>query len=198
MPYFDATLEECIRLADIFPRVVRVALDDMEILGHDIPKGAQIMCTTSVSANTLREYRRGGTNSNQEDKKQPDSETDSRESMHLFSPERWLNHAGAFNPRALHRMAFSGGPRGCFGTYCKKWHTLVAAMLTGDSKGKRFAMQELRIILAVLVMKFRFESIPAQLNSMRSDPGALREPRQTFVRLTNLAWDDTDERVESA
>lgn len=71
-------------------------------------------------------------------------------------------------------------------------------MLIGHSKGKRFAMQELRITLAVLVMKFRFESIPGHLNSMRSDPRALREPRQTFVRLTNLAWDDADERLESA
>lgn len=120
MPYFDATLEECIRLADIFPRVVRVALDDTEILGHDVPKGAQIMCTTSVSANTLRECRRGRANSYQQDEKQPVSATDPRENMHLFSPERWLNHAGAFNPQALRRMAFSGGPRGCFGTYCKR------------------------------------------------------------------------------
>lgn len=40
-------------------------------------------------------------------------------------------------------------------------------------------MQELRILLVVLLMKFR-------LDSMQSQPMTLRIPRQTFVRLTDL------------
>lgn len=52
--------------------------------------------------------------------------------------------------------------------------------------GKKFAMQELRILLVVLMMSFELESIPEELNSMRTDPGALRIPRQAFVRLRNL------------
>ncbi|KAG6018599.1 hypothetical protein E4U41_003743 [Claviceps citrina] len=149
VPYLDATLEECVRLANIVPRIVRVALQDTQILGRHVPRGAQVMCTTSVCRRSLG--RETGHDKHED------------EDMDAFLPERWLDEAGAFDPQAVPRMAFSGGPRVCF--------------------GKRFAMQELRIILAVLVLNFRFGSLPPDLNSMRSDPGALRTPRQTFVRL---------------
>ncbi|KAG6000656.1 hypothetical protein E4U21_005259 [Claviceps maximensis] len=168
IPYLDAALEECLRLASIVPRIVRVALDDTEILGHTIPRGAQILCTTTVCAHTLRKYPPKGTQNSHEDDKsvasfRPDSLT---EDMDAFFPERWLDDTGAFNAQAVSKMGFSGGPRVCF--------------------GKRFAMQELRILLVTLLMNFGLESIPEELNSMRTDPGALRIPRQTFVRMTNL------------
>ncbi|KAG5974342.1 hypothetical protein E4U55_008231 [Claviceps digitariae] len=164
IPYLDAALEECLRLASIVPRIVRVALDDTEILGHHVPRGAQILCTTTVCSHTLRKYPGKDTrNSYPDDKAVVSSRT---EDMDVFSPERWLDDEGAFNSQAVSKMAFSGGPRVCF--------------------GKRFAMQELRILLVVLVMNFGFASIPEELNSMRTDPGALRIPRHTFVRLTNL------------
>ncbi|KAG6115693.1 hypothetical protein E4U13_002567 [Claviceps humidiphila] len=53
IPYLDATLEECIRLANIVPRIVQVARQNTEILGIYIPKGTQIMCTTFVCGHSL-------------------------------------------------------------------------------------------------------------------------------------------------
>ncbi|KAG6009568.1 hypothetical protein E4U43_008698 [Claviceps pusilla] len=158
IPYLDAALEECVRLASIVPRIVRVALDDTEILGYHIPRGAQILCTTYVCAHTLRKYpKRGDQNGHEDEKGVASSPIDSpTEDMDAFSPERWLDDAGAFNSQAVSKMSFSGGPR------------------------------ELRILLVVLLMSFELESIPEELNSMRTDPGALRIPRQAFVRLRNL------------
>ncbi|KAG5928588.1 hypothetical protein E4U53_002622, partial [Claviceps sorghi] len=167
IPYLDAALEECVRLASIVPRIVRVALDDTEILGHNIPRAAQILCTTSVCQHTLRKYpTKDARNRHEDDKSVASSRRDSAQDMDVFCPERWLDDEGAFNSQAVSRMAFSGGPRVCF--------------------GKKFAMLELRILLVLLMMNFRLESIPEELNSMRTDPGALRIPRHAFVRLANL------------
>ncbi|KAG6111914.1 hypothetical protein E4U31_003886 [Claviceps sp. LM219 group G6] len=168
IPYLDATLEECIRLANIMPRIVRVARQNTEILGIYIPKGAQIMCTTFVCGHSLGGSPTYGARNIRQDEKICESSKPghSTDDLHIFSPERWLDDVGVFNPQALPKLAFSGGPRVCF--------------------GRKFAMQELRILLVVLLMKLRLESVPDELNSMQSQPMTLRVPRQTFVRLANL------------
>jgi cytochrome P450 len=52
--------------------------------------------------------------------------------------------------------------------------------------GKKMAMLELRVVITVLVMSFRFEAIPDELNGFQGRTQALRAPSQGFVRLTPL------------
>ncbi|TWU78561.1 hypothetical protein ED733_003365 [Metarhizium rileyi] len=164
VPYMDATLEECLRLANITPRLVRVATVDTQILGHPIPKGAQIMCSSYVGEapfaipESLRSGKCQATKDNVDAVWTPN--------MEQFCPERWLDKAGHFNPKAFRRLAFSTGPRACF--------------------GKKLAMQELRVIIALLVLSFKFEPIPEALDGCQGRTKALRAPKQAFVRLTSL------------
>lgn len=48
------------------------------------------------------------------------------------------------------------------------------------------AMQELRIVILLLVLNFRFESIPDIYNGYQGRTKALRAPKQVYVRLTSL------------
>ncbi|KAK9436895.1 Cytochrome P450 [Metarhizium brunneum] len=165
IPYMDATLEECVRLANITPRLVRVATVDTHVLGYHIPKGTQIMCSPYVGEapfdipESLRTRRCQAAKDNVDRGWGPD--------MSRFYPERWLDDAGNFNPRAFRRLAFSTGPRACF--------------------GKKLAMQELRVVMALLVLSFRFEAIPDALNGYQGRTRALHAPRQGYVRLTPLS-----------
>ncbi|KAG5959832.1 hypothetical protein E4U57_000471 [Claviceps arundinis] len=125
------------------------------------------MCTTFVCGHSLGESPTYGARNIRQDEKICESSkpSHSTDDLHIFSPERWLDDVGVFNSQ-VPKLAFSGGPRVCF--------------------GRKFAMQELRILLVVLLMKFRLEFVSDELNSMQSQPMTLRVPRQTFVRLTNL------------
>lgn len=68
----------------------------------------------------------------------------------------------------------------------------------GEQAGSlRRAMQKLHILLVVLLMMSRLESVPDELNSMKSQPMTLRVPRQTFVQLTNLDWFGRDTKLDS-
>ncbi|QUC18263.1 uncharacterized protein UV8b_02504 [Ustilaginoidea virens] len=149
VPYLDALLEECIRLANVVPRIVRVATVDTQLSGLPIPKGAQLMCRSqSAGWPGAAKDAHGGA------------------ALDEFWPDRWLDQAGNFNPAALPKLGFSAGPRACF--------------------GKAFAMQELRVMLTMLILRFRLEAVPEGLNSMQSRPRALRAPRCAYVRLTPL------------
>ncbi|KAG6054219.1 hypothetical protein E4U32_007071 [Claviceps aff. humidiphila group G2b] len=136
------------------PRIVQVARQNTEILGIYIPKGAQIMCTTFVCGHSLGGFPTYGARNIRQDEKFCESSKPSHytDDLHVFFPERWLDDVGVFNSQAVPKLAFSGGPRVCF--------------------GRKFAMQELRILLVVLLMKFRLES----LDSMQSQPMTLRVP----------------------
>lgn len=52
--------------------------------------------------------------------------------------------------------------------------------------GRSLAMLEIRIMLVMLVLNFKFEPLPAGLDSMEADQRVLRMPRQCYVRLTPL------------
>ncbi|KAG8411330.1 hypothetical protein J3459_016369 [Metarhizium acridum] len=184
IPYMDATLEECVRLANITPRLVRVATVDTQVLGYYIPKGTQIMCSPYVGEapfnvpESLRSEKCQATKNNVEHNWDP--------SMSRFCPERWLDEAGNFNPKAFRRLAFSTGPRACFGEMSMLSVSISSAMLTAEATGKKLAMQELRIIIALLVLSFRFEDIPDALNGYQGRTKALHAPKQGYVRLTPL------------
>ena len=45
MPYLDAIIEETMRLNTTTPALIREALQDLEFLGHSIPKDTNAFCT---------------------------------------------------------------------------------------------------------------------------------------------------------
>ena len=126
----DATLEECTRLANITPRLVRVATVDTELLGYHIPKGAHIMCTSYVGEAPFDVPESLRSPKSQAAKKNVDSNWDAN--MAQFYPERWLDEGGNFNPQAMRRLAFSTGPRACFGEItCLFGYGLPFSLTTG-------------------------------------------------------------------
>ncbi|KAJ5595530.1 cytochrome P450 oxidoreductase [Penicillium hispanicum] len=165
IPYLDATLEELTRLANIVPRLVRTATVDTQILGYPVPKGAIIMASSYVADEPfdIPEVQRG--EHSQSSKKNVKSYYTGPD-MDEFRPERWIDQEGRFDMHALPRLAFSAGPRACF--------------------GKKLALQELRIMLTLVLLNFKFEAIPAHLNSPYGRQKALRAPQQCYVRLTAL------------
>ena len=58
--------------------------------------------------------------------------------------------------------------------------------LLTESHRQGMAIQELRIMIVLLVLHFRFEHIPEALNSPLGTERALRVPEQCYVRLTRL------------
>lgn len=122
IPYLDATIEEINRHANTVPLLVRVATVDTDILGYNIPKGATVMCNAQFMAKPQEVEEKVRSKSCR-----VAGEKRGRrfriEDLQAFLPERWLvrdddNGREVFDGSALTRLAFSLGPRGCFGMFC--------------------------------------------------------------------------------
>lgn len=123
IPYLDGTIEESLRLASIIS-FARQATVDTEVLGRKIPKGTTINMNPILhhrpvpvpeeirSASSQEAYkRRGG----------PGLDGPAGDDLEDFKPERWLTEKDGevvFDANTIPRLAFGGGPRGCFGTSC--------------------------------------------------------------------------------
>lgn len=118
IPYLDASIEELVRVGNIIPEVVREASVDTELLGHRIPKGATVVCSTYVAHKAFNEdvvpeevrsdnskMNKGGYRAYWE------------ADMAEYHPERWMRDDGSFDAKAVPKLAFSAGPRGCFGEF---------------------------------------------------------------------------------
>lgn len=116
IPYLDASLEELTRLANIVPRLVRTATVDTQILGYHVPKGAIIMGSSYVAEQPFDIPESQRSQHSQNTKKNVKSYY-SGSDMDEFRPERWLAEDGSFDLHALPRLAFSAGPRACFGMF---------------------------------------------------------------------------------
>ncbi|KAK8059241.1 cytochrome P450 [Apiospora saccharicola] len=165
VPYMEACLEEMVRLGNIHPRLVRIAVRDTEVLGCPIPKGAQVLSSSYVGERLLEEVPEARrSRRSQQCRNNFLAHWDPR-GMDDFVPERWLD-GDKYEPKSFPRMAFSAGPRVCY--------------------GQKFALQELRITLTLLILSFKLEPIPDVLNSMAGFQRVLRVPKQSFVRLAVL------------
>lgn len=113
--YLEATMEEAIRLGNIHPRLVRIATVDTSILGYPIPKGAQVVSSSYVGERPLDipEAERS--------KRSQQSKVNFRkyfeDDMDKFMPERWIGENGEFDPHQYPTLAFSAGPRVCYGLF---------------------------------------------------------------------------------
>lgn len=131
IPLLDAAIAEILRCARTATAAARIAKTDAVVLGHHIPKGSQIMCSTEGeqflhSPIQVDESRRSETSRKIKDNYKC---WDSEDKQH-FKPERWLQDTGdkggdvEFNANAGPSLTFGGGPRGCFGT-CNCLHCSV-------------------------------------------------------------------------
>ncbi|KAK7743782.1 hypothetical protein SLS53_003801 [Cytospora paraplurivora] len=167
IPYLDASIEELVRVGNIIPEVVREASCDTELLGKRIPKGAMIVCSTYVAHKPFDE------NTIPESARSVNSRLNKggygaiwQQDMDEYHPERWMRGDGSFDAKAVPKLAFSAGPRGCF--------------------GRKFAQQQFRIMLVVLVLNFEFLPIPEALNSYDAFSKLTRSPCQCFARMNPI------------
>ncbi|KAM0263957.1 hypothetical protein ACHAQJ_000992 [Trichoderma viride] len=180
-PYLDAFLEECLRIAKTIPNMLREALVDVTILGHQVPKGTSIFIYSHGPGGQLESgphIPESARSSTSQESKDHVGEWDP-DDIRTFRPERWLQRVtgvqsdgnGEFDGFEYKAnsgpfLTFGGGPRGCF--------------------GKKLAYMELRIVLAMLVWNFEFGACPAELSSYDGIDTATVVPKQCYVRLKQL------------
>ncbi|KAL9122647.1 MAG: hypothetical protein Q9187_000799 [Circinaria calcarea] len=165
IPYLEAYMEESIRAANTSPRLVRTTTTDTQVLGYPIPKGTSVLLNPYIGTKPLDIPESLRSDTSHSSKGNFESHWDPS-GMDDFEPERWLAEDGSFNPRQLPRLAFSAGPRMCY--------------------GRNLALMEFRVNLVLLVLNFKFERLPKGLDSMESQQRLFRMPRQCYVRLTPL------------
>lgn len=166
--------------------LVRVATVDTEILGRKIPKGAQIMCNAQVASKPFDIPEESRSPSSRLAREKRGRDFDYERDLLRFEPERWLSEdQSSFDAYSLPRLSFSLGPRGCFGE-CFDSHVSCLVTLTLNLAGKKLAVQELRIMIVLLVLNFRFLPVPEPFNSPAGLQRVLRTAQQCYVKLEVL------------
>ncbi|KAF3760019.1 putative cytochrome P450 oxidoreductase [Cryphonectria parasitica EP155] len=167
IPYLDASVEELVRVGNIIPEVVRETSCDTELLGRRIPKGATVVCSTYVAHepfgdDVVPESARSENSRANKGGYRTVWEAD----MADYHPERWIRDDGTFDAKAVPKLAFSAGPRGCF--------------------GRKFASQQFRIMLVILTLNFEFLPLPQALDSNDAFSKLTRSPCQCYARMKQI------------
>ncbi|KAI1471124.1 cytochrome P450 [Daldinia caldariorum] len=171
IPYLSAAIEEGLRCAGTVGPLLRVTTMDTEIFGYKIPAGIRVsgLAILSWLPEPIAEERRSLSSQAAFEKSGGVdwTRTPAAQDLDKYIPERWLktNEDGkeTFDPNVLIHNAFGAGIRGCF--------------------GKRLGTMELRIIVTLIIMSFKFLPVPAELNSFHVNEQLLRAPRQCYVKL---------------
>lgn len=171
-PYVDAFIEETLRLSGVLPLSMRQATVDTQILGYQIPKGTSVMFFGMGPGMTMPAL-------SLDDKAMTEKLHAFRQkvgafeekSIAEFHPERWLKTAKGpdgkdeevFNAHAGPAMAFGHGPRSCF--------------------GKRMAMAQIKIVLALVVWSFELLPLGPKLGGMDDTVNFTRVPNYVYLKL---------------
>ncbi|TLD23974.1 hypothetical protein PspLS_06416 [Pyricularia sp. CBS 133598] len=171
IPYLDAFIHETLRMANTAGSVVRRATTNTVVLGCPVPAGTELVLNTRVLKTPIpvEETLRSVT-CREAQAKRPRGGIDgpSGHNLEAFNPRRWLypgpEGRDIFDPEALPTLVFSHGTRGCF--------------------GKRLAMLDLRVFIAVLVLEFKFMEISENVNDWSAEEGIFRSPSCSAVKLS--------------
>lgn len=127
IPYLDAVCEETFRLGGVAKGNLRSAAVDTHILGHFVPKGAELFLNFHVdhAPYPVDEAVRSASSQSAGVKLTVGEGASHYEKIALrdlgsFEPRRWLvkdekTGKEAFDAQALPQLAFGGGYRGCSG-----------------------------------------------------------------------------------
>ncbi|KAK3938136.1 cytochrome P450 [Diplogelasinospora grovesii] len=172
--YLEALIEEVNRKAAVIPLISRqTTVEGAQVLGATLPKGTTVFLMSNgpdfrSPSIPIEESLRSESCRSAASTKSHRGRWDGSD-VHEFRPERWLKTSGeeaVFNVNAGPMFAFGGGPRACF--------------------GRRLAYLELRIVIALLVWNFEFETLPEELNSYDASDGLTTIPKQCYVHLRRL------------
>lgn len=114
LPYTHAVIKETMRLLPPAWTIGREAIEDVEIAGWTVPKGAQVLLPQSLVHRDPRWFDH------------PD----------LFRPERWLDGLEDRIPRFAY-FPFGGGPRICIGNY----FAMMEAVLVVATMAQQVSME---------------------------------------------------------
>ncbi|KAI0018956.1 cytochrome P450 [Xylariomycetidae sp. FL0641] len=172
-PYLDAACEEGLRLGGTVSGSLRQALVDTEILGHRIPKGAEILMTFWIHRESAvpDESTRSVSSRHAAEKKGDGLQGSAGRDLGVFEARRWLavdEETGQekFNPCALPSIIFGGGYRGC--------------------PGRKLATMQYRIFVVMLMLSFEFLELPPELRTLRGREKIFREPQKPYARIRVL------------
>ena len=171
VPYLDAFMEEVLRVNAPLPATIRRTTMDTVLFGHKVPKDTDVMLVIGgpdyiKPSISVPDHLRSETSRTKHQYGSWDSGD-----IHLFKPERWLktdeHGQEVYDHRSGPMMAFSYGPRSCF--------------------GKRLAYLQLRIVLTLLVWNFEFHKLPDELTSNDVVDHITTCPLNCFVALTKTS-----------
>jgi cytochrome P450 len=166
LPYLDAVITEVMRCSRTGPVSFRHAVTECRILGHCVPAGTPIILVTAGPFDSLfnrlniLESKRSFTSQTTYICK-GDRDFNLDIPIDQFVPGRWLQD-GKFDENAGLSLPFSSGPRGCF--------------------GKKIALLEMRLMLALLVIRFEFPRLGVRLSRYMAKDGLTRRPTCCYVR----------------
>lgn len=174
IPYLDAVLEESLRCASVATLIVRRTTCDTQILGYPIPEGTDILIpltgpSLTEPALSIPEPLRSEACQSAKDRV-PAWGDDIGE----YKPERWLKYersaageeTAVFDPQAGPNLAFSNGPRKCF--------------------GKKQAEMTLKTTATLLLWNFAFEPVQEPLSGWEITERLVNSPKNCYVKLRKL------------
>ncbi|KAM5345899.1 hypothetical protein ACJ41O_011760 [Fusarium nematophilum] len=174
IPYLEAVMEETLRYASVATIIVRTTLCDTQILGYPVPEGVNVVCAITGPSLTqpaidIPEAARSAACQSHKDRVPPWGDD-----VAEYKPERWLKmEEGAdgvpkevFCPNAGPNLAFSTGPRQCF--------------------GKKLAYLELRMLITLLTWDFEFGELDGELDDDEIVERLVNLPKTCHVKLKNI------------
>ncbi|RDA93724.1 hypothetical protein CP533_0213 [Ophiocordyceps camponoti-saundersi (nom. inval.)] len=165
VPYLDAVLEESLRCASVATLIVRKATCDTQILGYPIPSGTDVIISLTGPSMTEPALPIPETLRSEACRAAKDRVPAWGDDVAEYRPERWLKD-GAFDPQAGPSLAFSSGPRQCF--------------------GRKQAYLKLRTTVTLLTWSFAFEGIDEALDGWGMTERLVNLPKDCYVSLRRL------------